>query len=1565
MANQSTETKKTLSMLNIIGLRESINSLMQKESKYIPVSSICKAYLKKLDEGIHEETLCSSFVNEISKVAIHESAKMTVYELNSKLNTYKRDLNVINSLYEMEGNSHAYIVPMIENSIVEYLTNKNPETRQNARQMLSLFEGISEINSVLEALSFDEYEEKTGHKLVNSTLNEAMLPKKEKTYTEAEVQTMIADEKAKAVKESEDAKLVSKSISSIDTHINLHGMITKLINKEGRNEGLKAFCEQYTAALNSGKPDELLYESFISGLSQWNYLNAVDTEMSALKDRVSKYHQDIDLKKILETMKQTGSYYIVPLIEGCVVDYINNKSMANRAVLKQRLEAFEYDPFVRDILNVVLHDQSLATNVYLGESLESYNNNVHTEKIFSPVKYIKENECVFNVKGTYYNRKGNTITKLSNGNVDKLDESFKMLCNLINHPAVKINDLENSISIFEGNDSAKITESEIVINGKVLTTDELKHTAEMSHLMNEHKEGFYKAIEMINENFDNIAYIDFVKRVAMNESNGKTVDVFRIKDNLFVTTTDAALGRSTFYRNVNPIQCRNYINEHMSLNVAPMFEDILPNQKAILEDIDETKKSYETYLSDLDEKKKQLLSMKEDSDDTTDIDDAIKLIDDERKDVEASYKKYQEETDDFTDGTDDDTDADSVDDVTTDASDEPGSEDPTASDDTPKESPEDMQVPIEDSPLDQDIAAELDNADAIDSAVANATPYDSTFDVVADGVDKSEVQVLRVSYDENIKTGKKSNKGTAFVVIPSVNANGDIQDETKTITFYLDADRKPIINNEYMPLSIYKAIVSAIEEDPDTAQIDVDGTAGLDADGEDASEPIAGTPDITEPTDDSSADVASLDIIAEPTEPVDKDSDSDLDGIMDLPSLDDEPMAGLDADPDLPSDDSDTRDSDADKPFDLTSLANDVDTKDSNSNSDELDTPDVETPAETADHTGDQSYPIELGLNISDIKPIKKDKFEDDLDDLGIEHSEVEGVSDAVCIKINSKSDAYALRDYLSEWKNYSPAEFDNFFPELKACFANKGKTPVMQVESAKPVKILGISHINESVLYNDNSKGCVNIVLPYTSDYAKMFGYNTDESINPTHINIVTENAKETAELYRNLSAYAKSVGDKLDEDARGFLDRYADDFKKINEEETYTLSVPFNGFLAQKLSTKGITFTELNENLNITLRKDQYSKAKKIFKNFYGDATPIAVKDFFQFSEKSLSEGIKITIRDDKSGKTIELDTDDLVDGGEDASANNNTEFSDSFKDTTFDPAKSALYQSDDDSSDEGEDKEDKKDDDKPTEQSDDKPAEQSDDKSKESSDDAQKQEEPKEEPKEAPKKKRFTFRKKTNESANAKSDKPLNESVQASKAQVNVYDYVRLGSSKDAPVGYVIAKLPMSDNFIVNVNGRTVECKPSDLYLVHDKVDSVQFPVKFDESTLKALYEQMVHCGMFMNGNRLTPNDCYTKYSEYMNAKDDDNIRIIVEGQTTLVNKKYIKITEDVNEFINPNDYVSGEEISDMGEKLRDILFNIKDYEAAVKDTDAVRVMIDTPDGERKLVLLPCSSIKPVKM
>lgn len=1549
---------KNLSMLNIVGLKETIDALMLKESKYAPVASICKAYLKKLNEGQHEEELCSSFVNELTRVAIHESSKDVVYDLGRKLNEHKRDIDIVNNLYAMQKNSYSYVVPIIESALVDYMSNKSIETRTAARKSLSLFEGIAEVNSILECLSFDEYEEQTGKTLYNSSLNESMLPK-EKTYSKEEVAKMIAEAKSEAIEEQVVEKAAKHSIKDIDSHIYLDNTIKNILKKESTNEGLRAFCEQYIQALSAGKAEEVLYESFISGVSHWNHLSAVDTELSAMNDRIAKYRQDVDLKKILGIMEQTGSYYIVPLIEGCVADYMANKTMANKAVLKQRLQAFEYDTFVRDILNVVMHDQSLEANVYLGESLEKLNSIAHTEKVFSPVKYIKENECVFNVKGTYYTRKGNSITKLSKSSISNLDESFKTLCNLINHPAVSIDELNNTISIYEGKDSAKISDSAIIINGNEVTTSELESIANMSSMMNEHKEGFYAAIKMINEKFDEIAYIDFVKRVAMNESNGKTVDVFRIKNNLFVATNDTTLGSSTFYRNVNPIQCRSYINEHMSINVSSLFEDILPNQHAILEGVEEAKKEYETYIEELKNKKKEFEALRDESEGAeADIDKAIALIDDDIADMEKDYEKYKKDTAEFL-GADDETadkDSESPEDVAANYG---------ADEDEPVESPEEMEAPIsgidepviEEPTADADVAAFSQEMQAEDDAITSATPYDGEFDTIAPDT-KEDVKVLRVSYATNVKTGKRVNKGTAFVVIPSVDANGDVKDETKSITFYLDADRKPIINNEYMPLMVYNAIVSAISSDPETAEVAV-------GEGSDSSE------DITEPAGDLVA-VSATTISSAPVAP------APVPAPVEEPA---EPMAGLEADPDAPVDSNINQQSDAqssseeggdivggpEDEFDFDNIpelgeedSKAIDDFLASDEDEEIPAAEQETPAETASRTDAETYPIEVGLNTEDIKPISKGRFTEACKDMGIECSTVEGASDCVTLKFKNKAEVYAMQDYFKDWKNYSPAQFTTFFPELKKCFNNKPGVPVAAEKVSEGIQILNVTPLNESKLYQDSKNGEVDIVLPYTDDYAKMFGYGKENG-KITHIHLVTESADETEEIYKKLSAYAVSKGDKLDEDAKAFLNRYEKDFQNVSESTVYSLSVPYNNFLEQKLEHKGIACSRVNESLNISLHRDEYAKAKKIFEGVYGEKTPISVKDFFQFAEFSLNEGLKITVKDDKSGKTVEFDLDDLNGKAEDKDSSSDDEqdnFNDAFKDVTFKSDDSALFNTEDEDSDDEKNEDKEKESSEDTNESEEEtPQDQVKEKTHEESVDNEDKE------KESKPKKKFMFRKKKNESVEtASTSNSINESIACS-ATPNVLDWVKL---RDGSSAQIIASLPMSGNFIVNLNGHTVEVSPKEVTLAGCKKDLVDAPCKFDSATLKLLQESMVRCGMFINNNQITPNDCYVKYSDFLNAKPEEQIRLVVEGENVLASKKYVQVLEDINSFATPAGYISAEEISETGNKLRDILVNKTELESAINAADPISAFYrDNVSGEYVEYTVPKESVRVIPM
>lgn len=477
--------------------------------------------------------------------------------------------------------------------------------------------------------------------------------------------------------------------------INLLESVVRL-KKKTNNEKLHNILDEYYNALVNNAYEERLYETFYSNLSNFSYLLPVETEMSAINKRVNAAKQNIDLTKILEMMQATTSYYLVPLIEHQVIDYMKAKTPNKKQALLFGLKPYGHDPFVRQIIEIVTLDQDKAANV-MAESVLSntdkrklVSENASVCNIYSPIQYIKENESVFNIKGIFYQKKGNTITRFDKTKINTLDESFLELCQLVNDPRVKI---DNDSIFFESNGkTAVITESSVTINGNIETSKTLRNLNEMYIKYNDYDTEFYIMATCLLENFNNIAQIDFARRVVLNENESYSLDLFNVNSNLFIATHNDAMHSHVFYRNVNPIQCKNIINEHMGLNVSSLFENILPNQSAILENLQETKETYEEKLEELRNMKEELQAKAdecEDEDDKKKLEDAVKDCEKDIEDAEKEFKEWQEESDKAVNGDS------AQDDSEDDGNDEVNSEDT----DSPKEDVTDEDIADYSNPI--------------------------------------------------------------------------------------------------------------------------------------------------------------------------------------------------------------------------------------------------------------------------------------------------------------------------------------------------------------------------------------------------------------------------------------------------------------------------------------------------------------------------------------------------------------------------------------------------------------------------------------------------------------------------------------------------------------------------------------------------------------------------------------------------------------------------------------------------------------------------------------------------
>jgi hypothetical protein len=175
-----------------------------------------------------------------------------------------------------------------------------------------------------------------------------------------------------------------------------------------------------------------------------------------------------------------------------------------------------------------------------------------------------------------------------------------------------------------------------------------------------------------------------------------------------------------------------------------------------------------------------------------------------------------------------------------------------------------------------------------------------------------------------------------------------------------------------------------------------------------------------------------------------------------------------------------------------------------------------------------------------------------------------------------------------------------------------------------------------------------------------------------------------------------------------------------------------------------------------------------------------------------------------------------------------------------------------------------------------------------------------------------------------------KPLNEYVQLG-------DAVKLDGKK----GFVIGEI--EGQIIVQIQGDTHLVDPSKVK-ENKKPDLTTEPhMKFDEKTQKLLFEQYVKCAIYLGNVPIKFNDCYVKYSSWNNATDDQQVKVLMEGNKTFMPKHQIRILEDINDFANEDNYVPGVIIDEYTETvLSNVLINAIDYTGAIGDADPVRVI-----------------------
>jgi len=196
--------------------------------------------------------------------------------------------------------------------------------------------------------------------------------------------------------------------------------------------------------------------------------------------------------------------------------------------------------------------------------------------------------------------------------------------------------------------------------------------------------------------------------------------------------------------------------------------------------------------------------------------------------------------------------------------------------------------------------------------------------------------------------------------------------------------------------------------------------------------------------------------------------------------------------------------------------------------------------------------------------------------------------------------------------------------------------------------------------------------------------------------------------------------------------------------------------------------------------------------------------------------------------------------------------------------------------------------------------------------------------------------------------KKAQPLNESAQ-------VGDKVTYSGKR----GYIIGQAQNGD-WLVQIQGSADFVNPKDVKVVGMKAKTMEPPYKFDEKTQKVLFEKYVRCGIFMGSTPVKTTNCHVKYSHWLGAKLQENVNVYSDGVLNQMPKENVRVFEDPNDFANPQDYVEGSFVNEMGDN-EDILVNSIDFTAGIGDADQVQIIRHPESPEPQLETMPKGLIK----
>lgn len=538
-------------------IRRYVNGLIEEGHRNPKLMSYLLEYERALNEGEKDFLLFEQFGRGLEKFAKgNKSIKNVLTQMNETLKECGYSLPAFRVIESIDDE---YAKKIMFEAYNDYLKDKNEYTKSNVLEAIDNLQDYDENAAMRLTVFVTEDVNRSPEFFATKFINEAQQMTIDKRIEERNKEKLAGDIFKKVQKyineKNNEAEIQARHINekyslrgiANNNGLKLYEHISNILKSDAsRNENLKNILVQYSTAIGNGQYEERLYETLVQNITRYNYLLPVEKAIKAINEAVEKKEEEITLTKILEEMKDSyNSYIYVDLIEEDVARYVLEPSATNRVQLRNALMPYASDPYINEMFKVLYTDKSIRANelqeqaMNIMDQISIIKEDASIENIYSPVQYVKENESIFNVHGQYYTKKNNKILALEESKIAELDPRFTALVQLVNDKRVQI--LEDRIILTGSENYATIYEGYVDIAGYRESRESLRRLDEMCIKYQNYDTDFYIMCSCLLENFNNIAKIDWAKRVTLNENQNLYIDLFKLDENIYMTTHNDSL----------------------------------------------------------------------------------------------------------------------------------------------------------------------------------------------------------------------------------------------------------------------------------------------------------------------------------------------------------------------------------------------------------------------------------------------------------------------------------------------------------------------------------------------------------------------------------------------------------------------------------------------------------------------------------------------------------------------------------------------------------------------------------------------------------------------------------------------------------------------------------------------------------------------------------------------------------------------------------------------------------------------------------------------------------------